>query len=415
MDKKFQFFVAFFGNVTVYYAITLYGFFASILAPIYFPNIDPNISLISSLAVFAAGFIMRPLGGLVFGFMGDKYGRKKALLSSVRFMVFPTCILAILPGYETLGILSPIFLLLCRLAQGLCAGGEHTGSVIFVIEHSDHKDSCLNSSILTASGTLGALLAAITGGIFTLSTMPDWGWRVPFLIAAIMTVINFFLRKRLQETPAFIEALKTRSDFRFPLKSIFKDHLRNFLCVVGIGSFITIPLYIATTYFGAILDTVIHLNHSYIMVIFSVIMFINTLTLPIMGRLGDIFGSRKLMIFSAMTVLILSYPVFIMTSPPTLLGILLAQIFITVVSLIFVAPSSAFESTLFPIEARFTAIGFGYSLGIALFGGFAPLACRLMVQYTGYDEMASAYLMFGALLGLLSVILAKPVPEGDSH
>jgi MHS family proline/betaine transporter-like MFS transporter len=415
MDKKFQFFVAFFGNVAVYYAITLYGFFATLLAPIYFPSIDPNISMMSSLGAFAAGFVMRPLGGLFFGYMGDRYGRKSALLASIRLMIFPTLIISILPAYETIGIFAPICLLVCRMLQGLCAGGEHTGSVIFVIEHSDKKDSCLNSSILTASGTLGAFLAAATGAFFTLSSMPAWGWRVPFLIAALMTIINFFLRRRLQETPAFEEVLKKRVDFHFPLRFIFKNHLRNFLCVVGIGSFITIPLYIVTTYFGSVLGTKTQIGHSCIMLIFSVIMLINTLMLPLMGRLADIWGERKLMLLSAIFIFLLSYPLFVLTTPATFLGILFVQIVITVISLVFVAPSSAFESTLFPIQARFTAIGFGYSLGIALFGGFAPLACQLLVQYTGHDTMASLYLVFGSVLGILGVVLAKPIDDQEKH
>jgi MHS family proline/betaine transporter-like MFS transporter len=411
MDKKFQLFVAFFGNVTVYYAITLYGFFASLLAPIYFPSVDPNISLISSLGVFAAGFITRPLGGLFFGYMGDKYGRKKALLSSVRLMIWPTLVISVLPSYEKIGIIAPFLLFSCRMLQGLCAGGEHTGSVIFVIEHSEKKNFCLNSSILTASGTLGAFLAAATGALFTLSSMPTWGWRIPFLIAAFMTIINFLLRRKLQETPTFMDALKKRSTFTFPLRFIFKNYLRNFLCVVGIGSFITIPLYIVTTYFGSVLSSKVQVSHSAIMVIFSAIMLINTLTLPLMGRLADIWGCRTLMVFSASAILVLSYPMFMLTTLSSFFGILIVQIFITLVSLIFVAPSSVFESNLFPTQARFTAIGFGYSLGIALFGGFAPLACRLLVQYTGRDEMASLYLIFGALLGLLGVLFAKPLDE----
>ena len=243
MGKNYKaIFAAMIGNALEYYDVMLYGFFAAMLAPLFFPNDNPAISIISSFGTFAAGFIMRPLGGLLFGHLGDKFGRRRALVLAIFLVTIPTFTIGVLPTYAEIGMAAPIILVACRLLQGLCVGGEYSGASIFVIEYSKKGKESFAGSILAASGLVGGVLGTFFGFLCTLPLMPSWGWRLPFLMGSLFGLIGYYIRLQVKESPDF--ARHTGNIEKVPLWGVLESRKRNLLCTVGIGATTLIPFYI---------------------------------------------------------------------------------------------------------------------------------------------------------------------------
>lgn len=246
MKKSYKaIFAAMVGNALEYYDVMLYGFFATMLAPLFFPTENQTISIISSFGTFAAGFLMRPLGGMIFGHLGDKFGRQKALVLAIFLVTIPTFTIGILPTYVEIGIAAPIILVICRLLQGLCVGGEYSGASIFVIEYSKKGQETFAGSILTASGLFGGVIGTFLGFICTLSFMPSWGWRIPFLLGSLMGLVGYYIRKNVNESPDFMRH-KNEKVAKVPLFLVFQNRKINLLCTIGIGAVSLIPFYIAS-------------------------------------------------------------------------------------------------------------------------------------------------------------------------
>ncbi|MBX9837698.1 MAG: MFS transporter, partial [Silvanigrellaceae bacterium] len=270
------------GNALEYYDVMLYGFFATMLAPLFFPSDNQAVSYISSLGTFAAGFVMRPVGGLLFGHLGDKFGRRFALVLSIFLVTLPTLTIGLLPTYAEIGIAAPVILVICRLLQGLCVGGEYSGASIFVIEYSKKGKECFAGSILTASGNFGGVMGTFCGFIFTLAFMPTWGWRIPFIIGALMGVMGYYIRTRVNESPEF-ENMKDEKKEKVPLWSVLEKRKINLFCTVCIGATSLIPLYLATVYMGTMMGLKLHFTTSEIMLINLPLTVFAVCTLPFMG------------------------------------------------------------------------------------------------------------------------------------
>ena len=191
MHNKKNIFAAMIGNALEYYDVTLFGFFAFIISPLFFPAEDPIVSGIYSLIAFAFGFVMRPIGGLIFGHLGDKYGRKSALVSAILLVTIPTFVIGVVPSYAQIGMLAPITIFLCRMVQGLSTGGEYFGASVFIAEHSKKSQRGFACSILSSSSFVGAILGTTLGAICTSSSMPEWAWRIPFLLGAVFGLVGF--------------------------------------------------------------------------------------------------------------------------------------------------------------------------------------------------------------------------------
>src|SRR3979409_116474 len=195
------------GNVLEWYDFALYGYFAPVFAALFFPSNSPSVSLISAFGVFAVGFLARPLGAMLFGYWGDTLGRRKALAWSILLMAIPTCLVGLLPPYDTMGVIAPIALTLCRFPQGLSVGGEFTGSAIFLVEHAAASQRGYVGSWASFSAQIGALLGsgmgALIASILTDEALHQWGWRVPFVMGSVIAVAGWYLRTRVPESPAF--------------------------------------------------------------------------------------------------------------------------------------------------------------------------------------------------------------------
>lgn len=402
-------FAAMIGNALEYYDVMLYGFFATLLAPLFFPSDDPATSVISSLGTFAAGFVMRPVGGLVFGHIGDKFGRRHALVLAISLVTIPTLTIGVLPTYSEIGVFAPIILIMCRLLQGLCVGGEYSGASIFVIEYSKRGKEAFAGSVLTASGFFGGVLGTFFGFLCTLSFMPSWGWRIPFLIGSLIGLMGYYIRTRVNESPDFIRA-KTEKIEKVPLWGILQKRKKNLLCTIGIGATTLIPLYMGTLYMGFLLSSELNVPTSHIMLINVLHNILTMILISLAGLLADKIGKERQMLFSALITCLIAYPLFsFLQADLSVFRIICAQVTIMIVNVGFVAPSMALLSTYFPVHERYSGIGFGYALGGALLGGTTPLIATHLVNLFNSSLMPAYYLMFSGVLGVVCVLKGSKI------
>lgn len=407
MSKKRTVLSAMIGNALEYYDVTLYGFFAFLLSPLYFPSDDPMISRIAALGAFAIGFMVRPLGGIIFGHIGDKYGRKKALVLSILLATIPTFIIGLLPPYAVIGIWAPILLIICRLIQGLCTAGEYSGASILIAEvNHDSKRLGFACSLLPASSLLGACTGTAIGAFVTQDYMPSWAWRVPFLISLFVGLFGFYLRNKLDESPLFKEVSKDHKIEKFPLLNVLKNERRHFFCAIGIGSAAIAFFYILMVYVLGLVDTsngAIGAHKS--MILNTGVMMMWVLFLPIMGYLSDKVGIKRLMSIGAVLMIICALPLFqFLHNDPSMMRILITMLVLTALGASFVGPSCAFlAANLFPTQERYTGVALGVTLGEAIFGGITPLLIYYIVHLTNNGYAPGLYLMFCSFVGLLAV------------
>ncbi|MBY0273563.1 MAG: MFS transporter [Alphaproteobacteria bacterium] len=393
------------GNLLEMYSFSLFAMLLPTLTPLFFPLSDPFAALFLAYSVFSVGFLAYPLGALLFGYMGDRYGRRFALSLSLLGMALGTFCIGLLPSYATLGIISPFLLACFRFIQGICAGGECMGSGIFLIESTSAKNSGFFGSLVAASGTFGALYASIVSVIFVSSIMPSWAWRIPFIVSIFIGGVGLYLRSTLEESSSFKNSF-SKTNYS-PIKEVFRHHFIPLLCAVGIGALGTVPFYLTIGFLNSYLVflNIITIQHSeslnFILLLFCV------LTMPFVGYLADKVGHVKIMVLSALLSLMYAYPFFCIVYTDSFFTIVFAELLFLALSQLFVAPLNAFMSQLFPVRARYTGAAFGYCMGMALFGGTAPYISLSLINWLGTTRAPFLYVMFICLIGLISVRMGK--------
>ncbi len=386
------------GNALEFYDFVICGVFITKISEVFFPNTSPTIALFASIFAFSAAFFTRPLGAYVFGIIGDTFGRKVALTYSVMLMGFPTLIISLLPGYETLGMAAPIILVLCRVVQGLSTGGEYNGAAIFAIEHGQAKQVGLISGIIAGSCMVGAMFASLAGYLVLQPEMPDWAWRIPFFIGALVSFMGFVLRKNAKETDAFLHISKQKQQQKQPMKNIFKNHRGAFLMNILVGIFkgsLTYTVFgfmnvYITKFLGYDMATAILLNT------FGLLGYTSGCTF--FGWLSDKITMRKSVYLSCFLCCTISYLGFYLLQTKTLYLVGFGQYMVGLYVGSFVGLSHAFMQVLFPADTRYTGIAVSFSIGIAISGGLMPSVYTFMTGYTGNLYMAAIIISCFAII-----------------
>lgn len=393
------------GNALEYYDTMLFGFFAATIGRLFFPE-KGHLTLIFSLSAFAAGFIMRPFGGFIFGHIGDKVGRKKALLISVTMVSMPTFIIGLLPTYKVLGPISSILLISCRLFQGLCVGGEYSGAAVTIIENAKSKNTGLMGGLLLGSSIFGGLVGTFLGFIFTLDGMPEWGWRVPFLLGGVLGFLGYYLRKKLQETHVFNEIKKQQRINQFPFLEAIKTQPMMMLYAFGIGAMTLTPVYLTSVYINTLLKEKIQMSTNNILLLGVVLMLYHLVSLPFLGWVSDKIGHMKQMQYSsALFIVITPFIFWSFDTGVTLEKLYFAQFILGLIGMSYSSPSAALMVSLFLPQQRYTGIGVGYTLGAALLGGMIPLLSTSIVSLSGNYSSLGFLLSIIGILGFFSVTL----------
>ena len=392
------------GNILEWYDFAIFGFLAPIITLQFFPHDTPLTGLIMTYGIFATGYMMRPLGGIFFGYIGDKFGRKKALILSIFMMAIPTVLIGLMPTYEQLGLYAALLLVLLRMIQGLSVGGELIGSVSFMVEIASSKQKGFLGSLTLASAIGGLLLGSGTVAIITAflgeSVMHEWGWRVPFILGVVILAIGLWLREGMSESPEFLE--KEEEEFHLPT-AVLKEKY-NILQLAAMISLTTIASYIMFVWMPTYLSDIIkHPLHN-ALEINTYAMFVLLFTIPLAGYLSDKVGRAKMMIYATIAMLITIYPLFLLLQQGNWYLVLTAQIIFALIVGFLQGPMPSLMTEMFPVNVRYTSIGIGYNFSVALLGGTAPMVATWLIKVTS-DLMAPAYYMaFFAILSLVVLI-----------
>jgi MHS family proline/betaine transporter-like MFS transporter len=362
------------GHIVECFDNTLYGFFAVMLAPIYFPTVSAQASLLGSYGAFAAGFLARPLGAIFFGLFGDKQGRRKPLLWSMACVGFPTMAIGLLPGYDRIGISATVLLITCRLLQGFFMGGEFTGVNLCISENDDSKILGRQTGILIATGVMGAVLATTMGACFSMKVMPTWAWRIPFILGGLSAFGMYFLRKNLQETYAFRDAQHQKRLVAQPWKILFARHKHDLLLSISVAGLTIMPLYCATI-FGNQMFKEIGFTTSQSLLLNTLCLILDAIVIVYFGRLSDKIGFQNHMLLGAILTAIVPIPAFMLMNQKGIstLNVLTFISLMTISGAFINGCAMPYIAKLFPTNCRYSAVAVSVTLGHALFGGTTPL------------------------------------------
>lgn len=409
LNKKIVF-SAILGNGLEFYDFALFGAFSVVFSKLFFKE-DTVSSLISTLSIFALAFFVRPLGSIFFGYLGDIFGRKKALSYSIVFMGFFTFLIGCLPVYESVGYLAAFLLLLCRLGQGFCLGGENNGSAIFLLEHHKNRKGYAGALILTG-GAIGTIVATLFAAIVTLPSMPDWAWRIPFLCGLLIGLLGTYIRHFLEETPEFL-SLEKQKLRTIPLLYVLKNAPRQFLCAIGIGGVNGVLAYTLVVYTSVYLATVVHSPLTNALFYSCVGLTIFGGLAPFVGHMADRFGTRSLMLFGCILIFFLAPLNFYLLQQQSFFSIIAAIGSAALLMSLFNAPTNALLQDIFPTKGRYTGIALGYAIGVALFGGTQPLISTYLIEKTQNSYSPVLYILFAASVGMVSLYFSRKTKEDD--
>lgn len=397
------------GNALEFYNLTLYGALAAIFAPLYFPSDTPNTSLLASLATFGVAFFVRPLGAVFFGYIGDRIGRKKALSLSILLMGAPTAVIAFLPTYAEIGFFAPLSLVLCRLVQGLCAGGEFNGATIFALEHLGKKKPGFIGGAIVGSCLLGAMVASAIASLLTSSLFPHWAWRLAFLAGGIFSLFGVYLRKKIGESPAFKDIKKNNQIIASPLKTALSVHWRSCLLVFSIAAFDGALTYTLVSFLNVYLVNYLYLSIAQATLYSFFGLLACMLACPFFGAYADKYGTKETLVVSCFLILGLTIPIFIALTADFWLAILFAHVALGILVASIIGVQPLFSQSLFPTMDRYTGISFSYSSGIGFFGGATPVLLTYLMGNNDNFLIPSLYLMvFSVLfLGILLIVQDK--------
>ncbi len=397
------------GTLIEWYDFYLFGSLATIISKQFFPPDHPTAAFLSTLAVFATGFIVRPFGALVFGRLGDRVGRKYTFLVTLLLMGGSTFAIGLLPTYQTIGVFAPILLVLLRLLQGLSVGGEFGGAATYVAEHSPDPQRGFYTGWIQTTATLGLLmsLGVILATQHQLGAVDfaAWGWRVPFLCSVLLVALSYYIRARMSESPLFIAAKSAGKLSASPLRESFleKANLRlGLIALFGAVAGHGVVWYTGQFYALFFLQKVAHVEFATSNVILACSLVLTTPFYVVFGALSDRIGRKPVMLAGCALAAIFFLPVYhaiLHFSAPLNVPVLIALVsFQMLFGTMTYGPLAAFLVELFPTRIRYTAMSLPYHLGIGVLGGLTPLIASSLVAQTGNNYMGLAYPIIVALI-----------------
>ena len=397
-------------NGLEWYDFALYAFTALTISKQFFPA-DANGHLLATFAIFAVGFIARPFGGVFFGVIGDKMGRRTALVLSIFMMAVPTGCIGLLPTYAQIGIAAPCLLILMRILQGLSLGGAFSGSMTFLVEHAPPRRRGLMGSASVASLVIGFLVGSIVAWIFTLILTPDqyesWGWRVPFLLGIPIGFIGLYIRNHCEESPTYETAKRNGTLSDSPVRDVLRNERMHIAQAVGVYISVTMPFYLAAAYFITFTEHNLGRSKEEALLLNSVNMLILFVLAPLSAWLSDRLGRRKVLSTVAVALLLFSYPIFTLMLQPGFASILIAQALFSVIVGAYIGPVPALLVEIFPTRVRYSGMSLSYNICAALFGGTTPMVCEWLMTATGNSYSIAYYVMLCAVVSLVSLYFYK--------
>lgn len=407
------------GTMIEWYDFYLYGTLAVFFSDLFFPSGNPTASFLASLATFGAGFAVRPFGAVFFGRVGDLIGRKYAFLVTLAIMGGATTVVGLLPTYAQIGIAAPILLVLLRLLQGLALGGEYGGAATYVAEHAPDHQRGYYTSFIQTTATLGFFLAlgvvlATRVGVGD-EAFKEWGWRVPFLLSALLVALSFYIRIKMRESPLFSKLKDAGKTSKAPLKDSFGNK-RNWklilLALFGATAGQAVVWYTGQFYALFFMQKVLSIDYVTSYIIVAIALALGTPFFIIFGKLSDKIGRKKIMLAGCLIAALTYVPIYMAMhhfANPINHTMLTLLVFVQVIYVTMVyGPIAAFLVELFPAKIRYTSMSLPYHLGNGEFGGFTPLIATAIVAATGNIYAGLAYPIAIALMTFIIGALYLP-------
>ena len=384
------------GNVLEWYDFAVYGFLATVIAKKIFPAADETTALLSAFAAFGLGFAARPLGGIVIGRLGDRRGRKAALMLTMWLMAVGTVIIGLVPDFAAIGVAAPLIVVIARLIQGFSAGGEWGGSTAFIVEWAGQRRRGLIGSLQQSSVAAGLLLgsgvAALISGALPEAALESWGWRIPFLLGGVIALVGLYLRRHVEETPAYRAADQTPAADALPG---WRLGARAF----GFTILWTVSYYIFLSYMPTFVQRHLGLDRSDALWANTAGLLALVVLVPMTGALSDRIGRKPLLLAGCLGFLILPYPLFsLMLDGVSLAALVAIQVLFAGLIACLSGPGPAAIAEIFATRGRATWMSVGYSLAVAIFGGFAPFLAVWLIAVTGSPVAPAFYVMAAAVL-----------------
>ncbi|MGW1871822.1 glycine betaine/L-proline transporter ProP [Streptomyces sp. NPDC001975] len=409
------------GNAMEWFDFGVYSYIAVTLGKVFFPSGNPTAQLLSTFGAFAAAFLVRPVGGMVFGPLGDRVGRQKVLAVTMIMMAAGTFAIGLIPSYATIGVGAPILLLAARLVQGFSTGGEYAGASTFIAEYAPDKKRGFFGSWLefgTLAGYIGgAGLVTLMTALLSDGDLTSWGWRIPFLIAGPMGIIGLYLRMRLEETPAFAAEVEKAEQARpkVPLREMITGQWKALLLCMALVLVFNVTDYMLLSYMPSYLTSELKYDETHGLLVVLAVMTLMMIVQPFAGALTDRVGRRPVIAAGCAGFLLLSVPALLLIRQGSLLAVGLGMGALGLLLVCFTAAMPAALPALFPTRVRYGSLSIGFNVSVSLFGGTTPLVVTALIGATGNMMMPAYYMMAAAVIGgfaawRMTETAGKPLP-----
>jgi MHS family proline/betaine transporter-like MFS transporter len=392
------------GNVLEWYDFAIYGFFAPILAEQFFPAEDRLVSLLAAFGAFAVGFLMRPVGAVIFGHIGDRYGRARALLISVAMMAIPTVSMGFLPTYASIGVVASLLIVVLRMCQGMAVGGEFTASIVFLAEHSPPSRRGFFASWAMLAATTGIMLGSAVGALLTNVLSPAalvaWGWRAAFIAGIVVAVVGIVIRRNMLDTPDSVPEVS-------PVRLAFRQHRRQVFRVFVLNMAPAATYYLLFVYAATWVAETTEIAPAQALDITTLSILTFLVVAPAAAWLSDRYGRRPMLILGMGACLVLAYPLTWLMSQSDAAQVAAGQMTFAALLALYMASIPAAMCEMFPHSVRVSAVSVGYGLAYAIFGGTAPAVAVWLTSQTAND-LAFAWYIAGLSLVSLTIALGTP-------
>lgn len=401
------------GNGLEWFDYAIYGYFAAILSSEFFASKDPITALMLSFIVFGVGFLMRPIGGLIFGHYADKYGRRKSLTWTIVLMGVSTFLVGCIPTYATIGIWATVFLTVCRLLQGISTGGEWGSCMSFLAEYATPHNRGYIVSWSQFSIAVGLLVGSAFATCLSLLLTPEelsaWGWRLAFWSGIGIAIFGLYTREHVDETPAFKQISQQQQIHDTPLMEVLKNYRKETILSFGLVIGWTISYWIVMAYMPTYISKILKFPLSIGFSLNTILVIMFMIAIPFAGKLADKIGRKPVIMYSALAFAVLSYPLFyILSTTQSAVVLLVVLVIFSVLESLLCGGATVYMTEIFPTHIRCSAIAIGYNIAVACFGGTAPFISTFLVKVTGSNLGPTYYLIFGAVVTFVVMItLAK--------
>jgi MHS family proline/betaine transporter-like MFS transporter len=404
------------GNVLEWYDFTAYGFLAVVIGQSFFPTGDSFATIMAAFGALAAGYGARPLGSIIGGHLGDKYGRKPTMLLAMSVMGVATFLIGLLPTYDQIGVTAAVLLVAIRIVQGLAVAGEYSSSAVLLVETAPAARRGFVGSWIAFACLAGCLLgsgvAALSAALVGEAAMHAWGWRVPFLVGGVIAVIGIMVRRHLTESLHLPEEERAK----FPLGESLRHHWREKLTIIAINMPIAVSYFVIFVYAVSYLTDRMHFTTGQAMDIDTLSLVAIVILIPLAGLVSDRIGRKPVLYACQIGTILIAWPAWYLMHEPDLGLILVGQLMLAALSALGWAMTIPIMIEILPAKVRCTAAGLGYNLSMALFGGTTPLVAAYLVERTGDDFTPIYYVIAASAIACLAIwrlpeMAGKPLPE----